>query len=103
MPPPPPPLPVPRLIDDDAVDPGPEGGLAPEAVYRAKDAEENFLRQIEGFVVVAQEIQRQLVDHPLMFGDQFRAGVLVASRAALNQRRLAPADLGPRNGWNRLH
>src|SRR4051812_47125074 len=103
MTPSPPPLPVACLVDDDAVDPGAKGGLAAEPVNRAKDAQENFLREIEGFVMIAQQIQGQLVDQPLMFGGQLRAGVLVANRAALNQRRLAPADLGPGNGWNRLH
>ena len=70
---------------------------------RAEDAEEDFLREIERFVVIAEEVQRQLVDHPLMLGDQLGAGVLVAGGAALNQRRFAPADFGPGDGWNWLH
>ena len=101
--PPPPPLPVARLVDDDAVDPGAEGRLAAEAVDGAEDPQEDFLREVERFVVVAEEVQRQLVDHPLVLGHQLGAGILVARRAALNQGRFPPADVGPGDGSNRLH
>ena len=43
MAPPPEPVPVPRLIDRDAVNPGAEARLAAEAMNRAEDAKEDFL------------------------------------------------------------
>ncbi len=101
--PPPPALPVARLVDDDAVDPGAERRLAAEGVNGAEDPQEDFLREVERFVVVAQQVERQLVDHALVLGDQLGAGVLVARGAALNQQRLAAADVRPGNGSNRLH
>ena len=64
--PPPPALPVARLVDDDAVDPGAEGRLAAEAVDGAEDPQEDFLRQVERLVVVAQQVERELVDHALV-------------------------------------
>ena len=85
---PPPALAVPRLVDDDAVDPGAERGLAAEGVNGAEDPQEDFLREIERFVVVAQQVERQLVDHALMLVDQLGAGILVARGAALDQRAL---------------
>jgi hypothetical protein len=66
MAPPPPSLPVPRLIDDDAVDPGSESRLPPKARQGAEDPEEDLLRQIEGFVPVPEQMEGQGVDHPLM-------------------------------------
>ena len=41
------------LIDDDAVDPGAEGGLPAEARQRAEHPEKHFLRQVERFVPVS--------------------------------------------------
>ena len=70
---------------------------------RSEDPQKDFLRKIEGFVVVSQQIQRQLVDHPLMLGDQLGAGILVSSGAALNQRRFAPTNVRPSDSSNRLH
>ena len=66
MAPPPPALPVPRLIDDDPVDPGSQGGLAAEAGERPEDAEEDLLRQVEGFVAVPEQVERQGEDHALV-------------------------------------
>jgi len=66
MAPPPPSLPVPRLIDDDPVDPGSQGRLAAEPRERAEDPEEDLLRQVEGFVPVPEQVEGQRVDHPLM-------------------------------------
>src|SRR5262245_47122898 len=54
MPAPPPPQPVARLVDDDAVNPGLEAGLTAKSIERAEDPEEDFLRQVERFVVVAE-------------------------------------------------
>jgi hypothetical protein len=52
--PPPPSLAVARLVDDDSVDPGLEGRLAAEIVDGPENAEEDFLREVEGLVAVAQ-------------------------------------------------
>src|SRR5688572_20041922 len=103
MPPPPPALPVPGLIDDDPVDPGPQRGLAPKAVDGAEDPEEDFLGKVEGLVMVAEEVQRQLIDHALVLSDELRAGILIADGTALNQAGLATVDVGPCNGSKRLH
>src|SRR4029453_13970920 len=99
----PPALTVARLIDHDAVDPGAQGGLAAEALDRPEDTKEHFLRQVERLVVVRQEVQRELVDHPLMLGDQLGAGILVAGRTALDERRLTPADGRPGKGGHGLN
>ena len=69
----------------------------------AEDAQEDFLREVEGFVVVVEEVQRELVDHPLVFGHQLGAGVLVARGAPLNERRFPAADVGPGDGANGFH
>src|SRR4029434_7230642 len=45
-PPAPPPLPIADLIDDDAINPGPQGRLAPEPRERPKDAQKDLLRHI---------------------------------------------------------
>ena len=103
MAPSPPALPVAGLIDDDAVDPGAEGGLAAEAVDGAEDPEEHFLREVQGFVVIAQQVQRQLVDHALMLAHELRAGVFVARGAALNQAGFTPVDIRPSDGSKRFH
>ena len=62
--------------------------MAAEAVNGSEDAQKDFLRQVERFVVVAEQVQRELVDHPLVLADQLGAGVFVARGAALNQRAL---------------
>ena len=103
MPPPPEPVPVARLVDGDAVDPGAQARLAAEAVDGAEDAEEDFLRQVERFVAIAQQVHRQLDDHPLVLGHQLGAGGLVAGGAALHERRFAAADVGPTGNARLLH
>ncbi len=99
----PPALAVARLIDDDAVDPGAEGGLAAKAVDGAEDPQEDLLRQVQRFVVIAQQVQRQLVDHALMLAHELRAGVFVACGTALNQAGFTPVDISPCDGSKRLH
>ena len=96
MAPPPPPLPVRRLVDDDPVDPGAQRRLAAELRERAEHAQEHFLRQVQRFLRVAEQMQRQLVDHPLMVGDQPRAGVLVAGGTLLHQRPIGAGGVWPR-------
>jgi hypothetical protein len=103
MAPPPEPVAITGLVDGDAVDPGAEARLAAEAVDRAEDAEEDFLREVERFIAVAQQVHRQLHDHALVLGDQFRAGKLFPSGAALDQHRLPPADVGPTRNPRLFH
>ena len=89
------PVPVARLVHGDAVDPGAEARLAAEPVNGAEDAQEDFLRQVERFVAVAQQVHRQLDDHPLVLGDQLGARQLLAGGTPLDERRLAAADVRP--------
>ena len=76
---------------------------AAEGVNGAEDAQEHFLRQVERLVVIAEQVERELIDHPLMLADQLGAGVFVARGAALNQRGFSAPDLRPGNGGNWLH
>src|SRR5437870_546002 len=94
-PPSPPPLPVPGLIDDNAIDPGADGGLPSKTREGAEDAEKDFLRQVEGVVVIAKQMYRQLVHHPLMLLHELGAGNGFAGRAAAHERRLAIRNLRP--------
>ena len=94
---------VPRLIDGDAVDPGAQARLAAKAVDGAKDAQEDLLGEVEGLVTVAQQVDRQLHDHPLVLGDELGAGSLVARGAAVDQRSLAPSDVRPPDYPGLLH
>ena len=77
--------------------------MAAEGVNGAEDPQEDLLREVERFVVVAQQVERQLVDHALVLVDQLGARVFVVRGAALNQQRLAAADFRPGDGSNRLH
>jgi hypothetical protein len=83
------PLTVPRLIDDDAVDPGTKSGLTAETRKSAEDAKKDFLRKVERFVALAKQVHGEAKDHTLVRGHQLRAGVVVAVRAAGDERRLA--------------
>jgi hypothetical protein len=53
--------------------------------------------------VVAQQLHPQLVDHALVFTDQLPAGVIVAERTALDERRFAGADLRPGDSSGLFH
>ena len=97
------PVAVARLIDGDAVDPGAQARLAAEAADGAEDAQEDLLREVERLVAVAQQVDRQLHDHPLMLGDELGAGRFVARCAPLHERRFAAADLGPTDDARLLH
>ena len=70
---------------------------------RAEDAQEHFLRQVERFVVVGEQVERQLVDHALVLAHELRAGVLVAAAHRWISSRLAAADFRPGDGSNGLH
>ncbi len=89
VPPPPPALPVGRLIDDDAVDPGAQRRLPAETRQRPEHAQEHFLRQVERFLRIAEQVQRQLVDHALVVGDQPRARGLVSGGTLLTSAQSA--------------
>ena len=43
-----------------------------------KTLQEDVLREVERLVVVAEQVKRQLVDHPLVVVDEFGVRVLVA-------------------------
>jgi hypothetical protein len=103
MAPPPEAVTVPRLVDGNTVNPRAKARLTAEAMDRAEDAQEDFLRQIERFVAVAEQVHRQLHNHALMLGDEFRAGELLAGRAPLHQRGLSAADVGPTGDARLLH
>src|SRR5205823_12129324 len=75
-PPPPPALPVPNLVDDDAVDPRPERRLSAETREGPEDAEEDFLRDVERLLTIAQQVEGEVEDGALMRGDQVGAGRL---------------------------
>ena len=94
---------VARLVDGNAIDPGPQARLAAEAMDGAEDAEEDFLREVERFVAVAEQVHRQLDDHPLVLGHQLGAGGLVAGGAPLHERRFATADVRPTDDARLLH
>jgi hypothetical protein len=95
IPPPPPPLAVPGLIHDDAEDPGTEGGLTAEAMDGSEDAQEDFLRHVQRFFAVAEQIERELEHHPLVLDDEFGTCRFVAGGAALDERRFTPTQLRP--------
>src|SRR5919106_5708525 len=68
-----------------------------------EDAEEDFLGQIQRFVVVTEQVERQLVHHPLVLVHELGAGIFVAGGTTLDQRSLSPADVCPGDGSKRLH
>jgi tetratricopeptide (TPR) repeat protein len=68
-----------------------------------EDAKEDFLGQVEGLIAVAQQVDRELHHHTLVFGHQLRAGHLVARCTPLHQRRFANADVRPIRGAGLLH
>ena len=100
---PPPPLTVPGLIDDDAIDPGAEGGLPAETGQRPEDAQEYFLRKVQRFVGVSQQVQCQRVDHPLVRVDEVGAGGFVTGRAAFDEGGFRRVDVGPTDSASVLH
>src|SRR5215467_8931704 len=68
MPPAPEPMAVPRLVDGDAVDPGPQSGLPAESMNSAKHAEKDVLGKVERFVAIAQQVHGELHHHALVLG-----------------------------------
>ncbi len=84
-----------RLVHRDAVDPGPEAGLAAEAVDGPEDTQEDFLREVERFVTIAEQVHRELHHHALVLGHELGAGEFISRRAALHERRFATVDVRP--------
>ena len=95
VPAPPPALPVLCLVDHDPVDPRAERRLAPKGPKRTEDSKKYLLRQIEGVVMVAQQVERQLVDHPLVRFDELCASLVVTGSTTLDEGCFVTADLRP--------
>ena len=92
---PPPALPVRRLIDDDPIDPGAERRPAAELRKRSKDAKEHFLGEIQCLLRIAEQVQRELVDHPLVVGHQPGARFFVTRGTLLHQRPVGAGCIWP--------
>jgi hypothetical protein len=67
--------------------------MSAEPVNRAKDSQEDFLRQVERLVAVTEQVDCQLDHHPLMLADQLGARRLVALCTPLHQGRFATAKI----------
>jgi len=83
---------IPCLVDDDSIDPRAEARLAAESADRAEDQKEDFLGEVEGFVAVAEQVHRQLHDHPLMLGQQLGVRRVVAGSAPLDEGALPTVE-----------
>ncbi len=94
---------VARLIDGDAVDPGPKARLATEAMNGPEDTQEDFLGDIERFVAIAQKVDSQLDHHPLVLTNELSAGAFVLGCTPLHQRGFACADVRPTRDASLLH
>ena len=90
------------MIHHDAIDPGAQRGLPTEVVQPAKHAQEDFLREVEGFLRLPQQLKRQLVHHALVIGHKPRAGCLVSRGTLLHKRPVGACRIGPREGSDRL-
>ena len=101
--PPPEPVAVACLVHRDAVNPGAQARLPAKAMDRTEHAEEDFLRQVEGLVAVAEQADRELDDHALVLAHQVGTGRLVAARTAPHERRLAAVYIGPPSDPDLFH
>ena len=61
----------------------------------AEDAEKHLLGEVARFVLIAEQMQRQLVDHSFVAGHELRAGRRLARGTALDEHRLAVANFCP--------
>lgn len=77
--------------------------MAPEPMERPEHTEEHFLGEVERLVAVAQQVDRELHDHPLMLRDELGAGGFFALGAAIDERRFAAADVRPSDDSRLLH
>src|SRR5580765_3154601 len=98
MPPAPESMPVPRLVYRDAIDPGPQARLSAKAVDGAEHPQEYVLGEVKGFITIAQQVDGQLHNHPLVLGDELGAGRLVPRNTPLDQGRFPNTQLGPARG-----
>jgi tetratricopeptide (TPR) repeat protein len=103
MTPPPEAVPVAGLVHRDPVNPGAERRLTAKTADRPKHPQEHLLRQVEGFIAIAQQVDGQLHDHPLVFGDEIGKGDFIALGAPLDQRRFSSANFGPADCPYLLH
>lgn len=94
---------VARLIDRNPVDPGPQAGLAAEAMDGAEHPEKHFLGQVERFVSIPQKVHGELDDHPLVFADELGAGRFVPFGAPADKGRFTAADVRPADDTSLLH
>jgi hypothetical protein len=94
---------VARLIDRNAVNPGAQARLTAEAVNGTEDAQKDFLREVERFVPIAQQVHGELNDHALVVGNELCARGFLAGCTALHQCRLAAADVRPTGNSRLLH
>jgi hypothetical protein len=69
--------------------------LAAEAMNRPEYAEEDFLGEIKRLLAIAEQVDRQLDDHPLVLADEIGAGGFVAGCTPLHQRRFTSANVRP--------
>src|SRR6185436_15128961 len=89
---PPPALPVPALIDRDAVDPGLEAAAALEAAERPEHLQEHVLGQIARLLAVAQQALREIHDHAFVERDEAGERKPITTEAAGNQPVLESDD-----------
>src|SRR5436853_6383513 len=100
--PPPPSLAVSCLIHDDAEDPGAERRLAAKPMKRAKDSKKNFLRKVERFFAVAEQVRRKAEHEPVVLEHQGGVGGLVARQAPLDESGFGAGDFSPSDSFSRL-
>jgi hypothetical protein len=81
------------VVDDDAIDPRPQRRLTAELGEHLENAQEDFLREVEGFLLIAKQVKGQLIHHPLVVCDQTRARVLVTGCTLLHQRPISAGRL----------
>ena len=71
-------------------------------MQRAKDPEEDLLRQVECLFAIAEEVRRQSEHQAVVLEDQRGVGRLVTGQAALDERSFTAGDLGRHPSFGRL-
>ena len=82
-----------RLIDGNPVNPGPQRGLPSESMNGAEHPKEDFLRQIERLVAVAEHVHRQLNHHSLMLSNELGTRRLLTLGTPLHEGRFATGNI----------
>ncbi len=59
--------------------------MTAELAEGAEDTQKDFLREVQGFLRVPQQMQGELIHHALVIGDQPGAGFFIAGRTLLDQ------------------